>query len=530
MELDDGGAGQGEAEIIWDDEPAGGRRGAPASPRVAPEDLAAAEIDAARRNGIVTPARAAEPRAGAETRDPAGPEPRPDPSPRTRSAPRPRTAREPGAARPARAAVRAGSTAPQPRSRSGRRPRRGPRVGLIFVLLALLIVGAVGWRIWRNRREQDSAGHRAGPGRGHPGAGRRRVRSRLSAPLRRQVRPSTPWGAPSRMPTRSARPPTRPRSSSTSAPRRSRTCSPRPADRPRRLGVEVRDALQGPILHLRHVRRGHARRTGAPGLTRSRTWSCPRARPAGSATAGWRGPTGSPAIDLAGFELFETAGPARSHTSRSAPGSGRSPTTTSRSTGWSGSSPRAACSSRTTGRSRPSAGRPPRRSSYRRRTSHEPSAAGPSRRLLSLAGAGRSRATGQQPGRRSGSSRRSLERRPDLVGREVVVDDRVAYYVPRNGSEDDELQLKRTPVTFRVPRRLRPAAHARIDGGGGPGRPGARRQPAGLPGHEPGAQAGRPGAAQGRGWTELWPAGLRRRGRPGRGGPSAARRSSRTTP
>jgi hypothetical protein len=49
-----------------------------------------------------------------------------------------------------------------------------------------------------------------------------------------------------------------------------------------------------------------------------------------------------------------------------------------------------------------------------------------------------------------------LARRQDLVGREVVVDDRVAYYVPRTGSEDDELQLKRTDVLFRVPRRLRP--------------------------------------------------------------------------
>ncbi|MGP0070232.1 MAG: hypothetical protein ACLQGP_42360 [Isosphaeraceae bacterium] len=49
-----------------------------------------------------------------------------------------------------------------------------------------------------------------------------------------------------------------------------------------------------------------------------------------------------------------------------------------------------------------------------------------------------------------------LERRADLIGREVVVDDRVKYYVIRKGSEDDELELKRTPVSFRVPRRLRP--------------------------------------------------------------------------
>jgi hypothetical protein len=51
-----------------------------------------------------------------------------------------------------------------------------------------------------------------------------------------------------------------------------------------------------------------------------------------------------------------------------------------------------------------------------------------------------------------------LASRSDLIGQEVVVDDRVAYYVPRGGSDDDELQLKRTPVTFLVPRRLRPAS------------------------------------------------------------------------
>jgi len=44
-----------------------------------------------------------------------------------------------------------------------------------------------------------------------------------------------------------------------------------------------------------------------------------------------------------------------------------------------------------------------------------------------------------------------LERRADLIGREVTVDDRVEYYVRRTGSEDDQLQLKRTPITFRVP-------------------------------------------------------------------------------
>jgi len=55
-----------------------------------------------------------------------------------------------------------------------------------------------------------------------------------------------------------------------------------------------------------------------------------------------------------------------------------------------------------------------------------------------------------------------LERRGDLIGRTVVVDDHVAYYVTRRGTEDDELQLKRTAVTFLVSRRLRPREAPRI--------------------------------------------------------------------
>ncbi len=55
-----------------------------------------------------------------------------------------------------------------------------------------------------------------------------------------------------------------------------------------------------------------------------------------------------------------------------------------------------------------------------------------------------------------------LERRADLIGREVVVNDRVKFYVIRKGTEDDQLELKRTSVSFRVPRRLRPPAHSRM--------------------------------------------------------------------
>jgi len=55
-----------------------------------------------------------------------------------------------------------------------------------------------------------------------------------------------------------------------------------------------------------------------------------------------------------------------------------------------------------------------------------------------------------------------LGQRADLVGREVEVDDRVRYYVPRAGSDRDELQLKRTPVLFLVPRRFRPPTTSRL--------------------------------------------------------------------
>ena len=55
-----------------------------------------------------------------------------------------------------------------------------------------------------------------------------------------------------------------------------------------------------------------------------------------------------------------------------------------------------------------------------------------------------------------------LERQQNLIGREVIVDDHVKYYVPRNGMEPDELQLKRTPITFLVPRRVRPQSPNRL--------------------------------------------------------------------
>jgi tetratricopeptide (TPR) repeat protein len=56
-----------------------------------------------------------------------------------------------------------------------------------------------------------------------------------------------------------------------------------------------------------------------------------------------------------------------------------------------------------------------------------------------------------------------LERRRDLISKEVVVDDRVRYYVTREGDQPDELQLKRTSITFLVPHRLRPPASTRLN-------------------------------------------------------------------
>ncbi len=48
-----------------------------------------------------------------------------------------------------------------------------------------------------------------------------------------------------------------------------------------------------------------------------------------------------------------------------------------------------------------------------------------------------------------------LARRNELVGKKVVLDDHVKYYVKRPGTEPDELQLQRTNVTFLVPRKFR---------------------------------------------------------------------------
>jgi tetratricopeptide (TPR) repeat protein len=55
-----------------------------------------------------------------------------------------------------------------------------------------------------------------------------------------------------------------------------------------------------------------------------------------------------------------------------------------------------------------------------------------------------------------------LEKRKDLIGKAIMVDDHVGYYVTRSGDDPDELQLKRTPITFLVPRRLRVPGSTRM--------------------------------------------------------------------
>lgn len=48
-----------------------------------------------------------------------------------------------------------------------------------------------------------------------------------------------------------------------------------------------------------------------------------------------------------------------------------------------------------------------------------------------------------------------LTKHPELVGHEVSVDDRVALFLFHQGRDFDEITLKRTPVLFRLPQRLR---------------------------------------------------------------------------
>jgi hypothetical protein len=138
VELDDGRSGGDGAEIIWDDETAEVAHAevAPATPRVAPEDLAAAEIEAARRTEAAADRERRRAAAPARRESPAGP-----------------AAARPARPRRARAGAPAAESAPvviEARPRA----RRGPRLGLIFLLLTLLIAATIGWRVRKNRLAQ----------------------------------------------------------------------------------------------------------------------------------------------------------------------------------------------------------------------------------------------------------------------------------------------------------------------------------------------------------------------------------------
>jgi tetratricopeptide (TPR) repeat protein len=55
-----------------------------------------------------------------------------------------------------------------------------------------------------------------------------------------------------------------------------------------------------------------------------------------------------------------------------------------------------------------------------------------------------------------------LTKRDDLVGKEVIVDDRLVYFQEHKGRGYDEITLKRTPALIRLPRRLRPAQQPNV--------------------------------------------------------------------
>lgn len=166
LELEGESAGLADDQIIWDDDPDAADNGSTAAgtaaPRVSPEDLAAAEIEAARRKEATAsrnPGSSAARRAGASPA-PAGrsrPAPAREPGRGAEarpSRPQPGADGQQGTARPTRPRpAPAASTGPGP-IQAAPRQKTGPNVPLIFFLLGLLVLGAVGWRAWRYRREQ----------------------------------------------------------------------------------------------------------------------------------------------------------------------------------------------------------------------------------------------------------------------------------------------------------------------------------------------------------------------------------------
>ena len=139
VELHDGGAAGEGAEIIWDDE------SAEATPRTSPRPRPGS------RRRTSPPPRSRRPgrTQSAADREQAPSRRRPG-SPRTVRECR---GRDPGGPPPIPQRARTPVAGPAPVVIEARpRARRGPRLGLIFFLLALLIVATVGWRVWKNRR------------------------------------------------------------------------------------------------------------------------------------------------------------------------------------------------------------------------------------------------------------------------------------------------------------------------------------------------------------------------------------------
>src|SRR5262249_43054986 len=61
----------------------------------------------------------------------------------------------------------------------------------------------------------------------------------------------------------------------------------------------------------------------------------------------------------------------------------------------------------------------------------------------------------QEPPAATTAEPRDLGKRRDLIGKEISVDDRVGVFLLHPGHDIDEVTLRRTPVVFRLPPRLR---------------------------------------------------------------------------